>query len=191
MIFTETPLSGAFAIDQERRADERGYFTRVFCSREFLAHGLEDRFIQSNISMTRRKGSIRGLHLQWRPHQEVKLVRCPRGSLFDVIVDLRPASPTFGRWFGAELSAQNGRMMYVPRGFAHGFQTLEDDVEISYQVSAEYAPHAEGGLRFDDSTVGIDWPLPGASVSERDRALPEFTIVARQAQDAEAATAGT
>lgn len=172
MTFTPTPLAGAFVVGQEPRTDERGHFARTFCAHEFTAQGLATSFVQSNVSVTSKRGCIRGLHFQRAPHAEVKLVRCARGAAYDVIVDLRPSSPTFGAWFGCELSARNGSMMYAPEGFAHGFQTLTDDVEINYQVSAFYAPASEHGLRFDDPQVGIRWPERVTLVSARDRRLP-------------------
>ena len=162
MIFHETPLHGVFLIEPEKRGDERGFFARVFCEDEFAAHGLETRFVQANNSLTARKGTLRGMHYQLPPASEVKLVRCIRGGLHDLIVDLRPDSPSFGKWFGADLTAENRMMMYVPRGFAHGFVTLTEDAEAFYLVSAPYAPELERGLRFDD-------PWFGGRMAGRDR----------------------
>ena len=174
MIFTPTPVAGAFVIDVERIADERGFFARTFCAREFAAHGLNPRVVQCSVSFNRTKGTLRGLHFQRPPHAEAKLVRCTRGALFDVIVDLRPDSPTFRQHFGIELSARNGKMPYVPEGCAHGFQTLEDDTEVLYQMSEFFAPEAGGGVRWNDAAFGIQWPLAVAVISERDRTFADF-----------------
>ncbi len=171
MRFTEL-LNGAYLIDIEPRGDERGFFARGWCAREFEQQGLVNRMVQANLSFNATAGTLRGLHFQREPHAEVKLVRCTRGALFDVVVDLRPDSPTYRQWAGAELSADNRRAMYVPEGFAHGLQTLCDDTEVFYQVSAFYAPQAEGGLRWDDPAIGIDWPLPVAQISDKDSAWP-------------------
>ena len=174
MLFQDTPLQGAFTIDLEKRGDERGFFARLFCEVEFAAAGLESRFVQINTSGSAKRGTLRGMHFQLPPAAEVKVVRCIRGALYDVIVDLRPDSPSFRKWFGAELSADNRRMMYVPRGFAHGFMTLEDDTEALYLVSAFYAPQQERGLRFDDPAIGIEWPLVPGEMSDKDRSWPDL-----------------
>jgi dTDP-4-dehydrorhamnose 3,5-epimerase len=174
MLFTETSLPGAYVIDLERRVDERGFFARAWCRRELAEHGLVTEVAQCNLSSNDRAATLRGMHYQEPPHAEVKLVRCVRGAIFDAIVDLRDGSPTFGDWLGVELSAENGRMLYVPEGFAHGFETLVDDTDVYYQASASYAPGAEGGLRWDDPAIGIDWPLPPAVVSEKDASWPDF-----------------
>jgi dTDP-4-dehydrorhamnose 3,5-epimerase len=174
MIFTTTPLSGSCLIDLEKRSDDRGFFARLFCEREFAEAGLENHFVQFNISSSAERGTLRGMHYQLPPAAEVKVVRCVKGSLFDVIVDLRPDSSTFRHWFGAELTAQNHRMMYVPRGFAHGFVTLEENTEALYLVSAVYAPEQERGLRYNDPAIGIDWPIPPAELSEKDRGWPDL-----------------
>lgn len=174
MIFTPTPLAGAWLVDLEKRGDARGFFARVFCEREFAAAGLETRFVQVNNSLSARRGTLRGLHYQLPPAAEVKLVRCLRGALWDVIVDLRPDSPTFRRWFGAELSAENRRMMYVPRGFAHAILTLADDTEALYMVSAFYAPEQERGVRWNDPSIGIEWPLTPVEISPKDAAWPDL-----------------
>lgn len=178
MRFSATPLDGAFVIEPEPVTDERGFFARTFCVQEFAAHGLESRWAQCNIAHNRNRGIIRGLHRQIGPHAEVKLVRCTMGRLYDVIVDLRDGSPCRGEWFGVELSAENRKMLYVPEGFAHGYQALENDTEIFYQVSAAYQPEAERGLRWDDPTVGIAWPIADPVVSERDRAWPSLAEAA-------------
>lgn len=172
MIFTETKLPGAFVIDLERREDDRGYFARTFCAREFAAHGLETAFVNTNASYSAQKGTLRGMHFQHAPHSEVKLVRCTQGAIHDVIIDMRPESPTRGEWIGVELSRENGRMLYVPEGFAHGFLTLTDDVDVTYQVSAFYTPGAEGGVRFDDPAFGVEWPGAIHVISEKDRTWP-------------------
>ena len=172
MRFQPLPLHGAYLIDLERRRDSRGTFARAFCAQEFAAHGLETNFVQANMSTTARAGMVRGMHFQRPPHAEVKLVRCIGGAIHDVIVDLRPDSPTYRRWFGAELSAENGRMMVVPRGFAHGFQARTDDATTFYMVSAFYAPEAEGGVRHDDPALAIAWPLAVTEISDKDSQWP-------------------
>jgi dTDP-4-dehydrorhamnose 3,5-epimerase len=174
MIFNKSPLVGAFTIDQERRGDDRGFFARAFCEKEFGAAGLETRFVQVNNSLSAKKGTLRGLHYQLPPAPEVKVVRCIRGALWDVIVDIRPGSPTFKQWFGTELTAENRRMMYVPRGFAHALITLADDTEALYLVSAFYAPEAERGVRWNDPSIGIQWPSSPVEVSQKDAAWPDL-----------------
>jgi dTDP-4-dehydrorhamnose 3,5-epimerase len=176
MIFHPTRLADATLIDIEPRGDARGFFARVFCEREFAAHGLETRFVQANQSRNVHKGTLRGMHFQKAPHGEVKLVRAVRGAIHDVIIDLRPGSPSYGQWEGFDLSAENGRILYVPAGFAHGFQTLEDHCEVTYMVSAAYAPGAEGGVRFDDPAFGVAWPLPVSVISEKDAAWPHVDL---------------
>ena len=174
MRFTETPLRGAFVIDLDVLTDERGHFARTFDVGEFITHGLDPAVIQCNTSFNTRRGTLRGMHYQADPDGEAKLVRCTRGSLYDVAVDLRPDSDTYCRWYGTELSADNGRMLYIPIGMAHGFQTLEDGTEIHYQMSHYYVADQARGVRFDDPAFGIDWPLPDPIVSERDRQFPDF-----------------
>jgi dTDP-4-dehydrorhamnose 3,5-epimerase len=174
MIFHETPLAGAFVIDLEKKGDDRGFFARAFCEREFAAKGLSTRFVQVNNSLSAQKGTLRGMHYQLAPRAETKLVRCIRGSLFDVILDLRKGSPTFGQSFGAELSAENRRMMYVPKGFAHGFITLADDTEAFYFVDEFYAPEQERGLRWNDPRFAIAWPAAPVVLSDKDRAHRDF-----------------
>jgi dTDP-4-dehydrorhamnose 3,5-epimerase len=174
MIFTETPLKGAYLIDLERRGDDRGFFARAFCAREFAEHGLVDRFVQANNSLSARRGTLRGMHYQLAPNAETKMVRCVRGSLYDVILDLRQGSPTFGRSFGAELSADNRRMMYVPKGCAHGFFTTSDDAEALYFVDESYAPESERGVRWDDPNFAIAWPGEPAVLSDKDRSWRDF-----------------
>lgn len=172
MKFIETPLAGALAIQPERRSDERGFFARVFCRDEFAAHGLDFYAAQCNISFNPTKATLRGMHYQAAPHREVKLVRCTMGAIFDVIVDLRADSRSFGRWFGIELSAENRDMLYVPEGFAHGYLTLTDNTEVFYQVSESYAPSCERGVRWDDPEFGIKWPLRPELISDKDRDHP-------------------
>jgi dTDP-4-dehydrorhamnose 3,5-epimerase len=175
MRFTETTLKGSFVIEQTRLADARGFFARTWCTREFQAHGLVSRFVQSNMSFSKRRGTLRGLHYQAAPHQEAKLIRCVKGAIYDVIVDLRPDSPTYLKWFGVELTGGDDKMLYVPEGFAHGFQTLVDDTEVVYPVSEFYAPHSERGIRWDDPLFAITWPHVEARVTSRkDQSWPPF-----------------
>jgi dTDP-4-dehydrorhamnose 3,5-epimerase len=169
MIFTETKLRGAFVIDIERRGDQRGFFARAFCQHEFADHGLEPVIAQANIGWNRLRGTVRGMHFQYPPAAETKVIRCPRGAIVDVIVDLRPESPTYLEHISVELSASNARALYVPRRFGHGYQALEDDTETTYLVSEFYTPNTEGGLRYDDPALGIEWPLPVTEISDKDR----------------------
>jgi dTDP-4-dehydrorhamnose 3,5-epimerase len=173
MRFTPTPLRDAYVVELEKIEDERGYFARTWCEREFGEHGLDNRLVQCSASFNARKGTLRGLHYQVAPHAETKLVRCTRGAIFDVIVDLRPSSPTFLKWFGAELTAENGRMLHIPRGFAHGFQTVSDNSEIFYQMSAFWEPAAGRGVRWNDPLLGVRWPLEVTVISEKDRLYPD------------------
>ncbi|MGE0444658.1 MAG: dTDP-4-dehydrorhamnose 3,5-epimerase [Vicinamibacterales bacterium] len=170
MIFRETALPGAFIIDLEPRQDDRGFFARTFCQQEFAAHGLKTTIAQANVSFNRHKGGIRGLHFQYPPAAETKLVRCTRGAIVDVIVDLRPESPTYLRHVAVELTAENRRALYVPERFAHGYQVLEDETETAYEVGEFYTPDAEDGLAYDDPRLGISWPLPATEISPKDRA---------------------
>lgn len=172
MRFSPLPLSGAFRVELEPRGDKRGFFARLFCADEFAAHGLETGFVQCNTSLSEMAGTIRGMHFQRPPKAEAKLVRCLSGAIFDVIVDLRAGSPTFGRWHGERLDDENRSMLYVPKGFAHGFQTLTDGVEMFYFHSERYSASDEGGLRWDDPVVAIDWPLAVTEQSERDAKFP-------------------
>jgi dTDP-4-dehydrorhamnose 3,5-epimerase len=172
MLFTETKLTGAFIIDLERREDDRGFFSRSFCQREFAERGLNDRIAQANVAFNRRRGTLRGMHFQIPPAAETKLVRCTRGAIVDIIVDLRPESPTYLQHVAVELTADNGRALYVPERFAHGYQVLEDVTETSYQVGEFYAPSLEGGLRYDDPQLGLEWPLVVAEISDKDRVWP-------------------
>jgi len=168
MRFTETPLQGAFVVEIEPFSDERGIFARSFCANEFAEAGLVSQFVQSNLSVNGKAATLRGMHYQNPPHSEVKLVRCVRGSMFDVVVDLRPESASYRQWFGVTLSGENHKALYVPEGFAHGFLTLEADTEANYMVSAFYTPNAEGGLRWDDPVIGIDWPMQPQVISSKD-----------------------
>ncbi|MDE3174847.1 MAG: dTDP-4-dehydrorhamnose 3,5-epimerase [Pseudomonadota bacterium] len=174
MIFHQTPLAGARLIELEKRGDERGFFARMFCEREFGAQGLETRFVNVNNSLSGAPGTLRGLHYQIGEAAEVKLVRCLRGALWDAILDLRPGSPSYGRWFGETLSADNRLMMYVPRGFAHAILTLEPDTEALYLVSAHYAPTQERGVRWNDPRFDIGWPIAPREISAKDAAWPDF-----------------
>jgi len=174
MIFTATPLPGAYVIELEKKGDERGFFARAFCENEFQQHNLISHFCQVNNSLSPHKGTLRGLHYQLSPKAETKLVRCIRGALYDVILDLREGSPTFGKSFGAELSAENRRMMYVPKGFAHGFITLADDTEAFYFVDEFYAPESERGVRYDDPTFKLQWPAAPTVISDKDKTHPNF-----------------
>lgn len=174
MIFQETPLSGAYVIDLEKRGDDRGFFARAFCEKEFAAHGLATRFVQVNNSLSAQKGTLRGMHYQLAPRAETKLVRCLRGALYDIILDLRQGSSTFGRSFGATLSAENRQMMYVPKGFAHGLITLTDDTEAFYFVDEFYSPELERGVRWNDPKFDIQWPLQPVVLSDKDRSHRNF-----------------
>jgi dTDP-4-dehydrorhamnose 3,5-epimerase len=172
VLFTETKLIGAFIIDLERREDNRGFFARAFCQHEFTDHGLKPVIAQANIGFNRRRGCVRGMHYQYPPAAETKVVRCTRGAVLDIIVDLRPESPTYLEHISVELTADNHRAIYVPERFAHGYQALEDETETSYQVGEFYAPGAEGGLRYDDPALGLTWPLSVTEISDKDAGLP-------------------
>ncbi len=174
MIFKETILKGAYIIEPEAAEDERGFFARTFCSDEFAQHGLNIKVAQCSISSNARRGTLRGMHYQANPHAEAKLVMCVRGAIFDVIIDLRPSSGTYCSWAGFELSEKNNWLLYVPEGFAHGFQTLEDHTVVYYQISEFYAPQSAGGVRWNDPAFGIEWPLADLIISEKDRLLPDY-----------------
>lgn len=176
MRFTRTNLAGAFLIEPEQRSDERGFFARTYCRTEFGAHGLVTAIEQCSISFNPCRGTLRGMHFQAAPHEEVKLVRCTRGSIFDVIIDLRPDSPTLGQHFAVVLTSENGKQIYIPRGFAHGFLTLEDNTEVFYQMSEAYAPQAGRGVRWNDPAFSISWPSEVLVISERDRNYPDFSV---------------
>ncbi len=183
MKFLPMTIGGAFVIEPEPIADHRGFFARAWCEREFAAHGLAPRTVQANIGFNRRAGTLRGLHYQIAPHEEIKVVRCTRGAVYDVIVDLRPDSPTHCRWIGVELTEDNHRMLYVPRAFAHGYQTLTDDAEIIYQTSAFYVPAAARGVRFDDPAFGIVWPRVVEVGPEAARSWPPYPESAETATE--------
>ena len=172
MIFRETTLKGAFVIEMEKFEDKRGFFARAWCQREVEANGLISRVTQTNISFNKKRGTLRGMHYQVAPYEQVKLVRCTAGAIYDVIIDLRPDSPTFRKWTGVELTAENYTMLYVPENVAHGFQTLEDNTEVTYQVSQFYSPESERGVRYDDPVFQVAWPLPVEVISEKDIAWP-------------------
>lgn len=176
MIFTETSLKGSYIIDLEPLADERGWFARTYCKNEFNAIGHTKEWVQLNHSFTRQKGTIRGMHYQLPPFSEIKLVRCIAGAVYDVIIDVRKGSPTFLNYFGAELSATNKKMIYIPEGFAHGFQALTDDCELIYHHSQFYAPDVETGIKYDEPTINIEWPLPVQIISARDNSHPLIDV---------------
>jgi dTDP-4-dehydrorhamnose 3,5-epimerase len=176
MIFTETELKGAFIIELELRRDDRGFFARTWCKREFEEHGLVSNIAQSNCSFSKKAGTLRGMHYQAAPFEETKTIRCIRGAIYDVIIDLRPTSSTYKQWVAVELTEDNYKMLYVPKGFAHGFQTLTEDVEVIYHVSQCYSPESERGVRWNDPQFGIKWPdLSVRVMSEKDRNWPDYT----------------
>ena len=175
MKFIETQLKGAFIVEPERLEDERGFFARIWCKKEFEQHELLPDLVQCNISFNRCKGTLRGMHYQVAPAEETKLVRCSMGAIFDVIIDLRPNSPTFKAWVSVELTAENRKMIYIPMGFGHGFMTLTDNTEIFYQMSEFYAPECARGVRWNDPAFGIDWPSEVKVISEKDMQYPDFT----------------
>lgn len=181
MKFLATSLPGVFVIELEPIADERGFFARTVCAEEFAPHGLRAQFAQCSISFNARAGTLRGMHWQAPPHEEAKLIRCTRGAIYDVALDLRPASLTYKRWYAAELTAENRRMLYVPEGCAHGFQTLADDSEVEYQISVPYVADAARGAKWDDPAFGIEWPPAQPRIlSAKDRGYPAFTDVIGQ-----------
>ncbi|MGD8457103.1 MAG: dTDP-4-dehydrorhamnose 3,5-epimerase [Anaerolineales bacterium] len=174
MKFTETPLSGAFIIDPDLLEDERGFFARVYCEEEFHQHGLIPQVVQSSISFNPTSGTLRGMHYQAQPDAEIKLVRCTRGAIYDVIVDLRRDSPTYKDWFAVELNEDNARQLYIPEDFAHGFVSLKDDTEVLYQISTHYHPPSARGFRYNDPGFDIDWPFPIKVISDKDNIWPDF-----------------
>jgi dTDP-4-dehydrorhamnose 3,5-epimerase len=178
MIFRELAVAGTYVLEPERHADERGYFARTFCVNELAERGLETEIAQISTSHNERRGTLRGMHFQMEPHGETKIVRCTRGAAHDVVVDLRPDSASFGQWAGAELSVANGYAVYVPRGCAHGFLTLEDQTEIEYIISVPHVPPAASGVRFDDPALGLDWPFEPTVINERDRSFPDVDLEA-------------
>lgn len=178
MKFIETTLPGAYLVKLEKREDERGFFARAWCQNEFEELGLTAKVVQCNLSFNPHKGTLRGMHFQMAPYAETKLLRCTKGAIFDVIIDVRPNSPTYKQWIGVELTQDNRDMLFVPEGFAHGFQTLQDDSEVFYQVSEFYRPGAERGIRWNDSSIGIQWPtVPSRIVSPKDQEWPDFDSV--------------
>lgn len=174
MIFTPLSLAGAWAIAPESRSDDRGFFARTFCRREFGEHGIDAEIVQCNVSHNRRRATLRGMHFQVAPRAEGKLVQCAAGAVYDVLLDLRPESPTFRQWEGHELSAENRRMLWIPEGFAHGFQTLRDDTDVLYFMTESFSPEHARGVRWDDPAFGISWPLRDPVLSERDRSYAPF-----------------
>jgi dTDP-4-dehydrorhamnose 3,5-epimerase len=172
--FTPTPLTGAYLIEPELLVDERGFFARTFCQQEFESYRLNPNLRQCNISVNQKKGTLRGMHYQTKPHEEAKLVRCTMGAIYDVIIDIRSESPTFKQWFAIELTAQNRKMLYIPEGFAHGFQTLVDNTEVFYQMSAFYAADCARGIRWNDPTFGIQWPSDNRIISQKDLQYPNY-----------------
>jgi dTDP-4-dehydrorhamnose 3,5-epimerase len=176
MNFKETALRGAFIIEIEKKVDERGFFARAWCRKEFEKHGLNTQVVQANVSFNNKKGTLRGMHYQAAPYGEVKLVRCTQGAIYDVIIDLRPDSPTYKQWIGVELTSENYKMLYVPENFAHGFQTLEDNTEVTYQVSQFYSPGSERGARYNDPAFGIQWPVEVRVISDKDKSWPDYIL---------------
>ena len=174
MIFNETKLKGAFIIDLERHQDERGFFARTFCRKELEANGLIADVAQANMSLSKTRGTLRGMHYQKSPFEETKLVRCTKGAIYDAIIDLRPDSPTYKGWVGVELTADNYRMLFVPKNFAHGFISLTEDAEVTYMVSQFYSPGSELGIRWNDPLIGIQWPIDVQVISEKDASWPDF-----------------
>ncbi len=174
MKFTETSIAGAWLVSLEPRGDERGSFARSFCTAEFAAHGLETAFVQQNVSRSAKKGTLRGMHFQLGQHAEVKLIRCAMGAVYDVLMDIRPDSPTYGAWFGAELSGDNNVQMYAPAGVAHGFITLTNNVEVTYLNSSAYAPGQEGGLRYNDPAFNVVWPTAITVIAPKDETWADF-----------------
>jgi dTDP-4-dehydrorhamnose 3,5-epimerase len=175
MKFNETGLQGAIIVEIEKLQDQRGFFARSWCKREFEQYGLDASLVQANVSYNHRKGTLRGMHFQVEPHGETKLVRCTQGAIYDVIIDLRPDSPTYRKWVGVELTADNFRMLFVPKMFAHGFQTLAEESVVTYQVGQFYTPGSERGIRFDDPAFQIQWPLEVSVISDKDKSWPDFT----------------
>lgn len=176
MLFTETKLKGAFIIETERLEDERGFFARSFCQKEFASYGLTSNFVQCNISFNKKKGTLRGMHYQVAPHEEAKLVRCTKGAIYDVIVDVRPNSGTFKQWLGIELISDNYQMIYIPEGLAHGFQTLEDNTEVFYHMSEFYHPECARGIKWNEPRLGIEWPADERIISTKDCQYADFAL---------------
>jgi dTDP-4-dehydrorhamnose 3,5-epimerase len=177
MIFKDTELKDAYIIELERLSDDRGFFSRSYCANEFREHGIKHHILQSNVSYNKAKGTLRGLHYQEKPYEEAKLIRCTKGAVYDVIIDIRPGSISYKNWTGAELNEQNHRMLYVPKGFAHGFITLEDKTEVTYQMSEIYTPGVDKGIRWDDPAFAIEWPVTVSKISEKDQNWTDFKPV--------------
>ncbi len=177
MIFKETKLKGAYVIEIEKIEDDRGFFARSWCQNEFEKFGLTSHVVQANVSFNKKKGTLRGMHYQVAPCEETKLVRCTSGAIYDVIIDLRPGSGTYGQWVGVELTSGNYKALYVPKDFAHGYQTLEDNAETVYQVSQFYSPGSERGIRYDDPTFGIKWPLTVQVISDKDKDCLDYSLL--------------
>lgn len=175
MIFSETKLKNVYLIEQERFEDDRGFFARTFCKKEFQAHGIHSTFVQCNTSFNVKKGTLRGMHYQSKPHEEAKLVRCTMGAIYDVVIDIQPESNTFREWIAVELTFVNRKMIYVPEGFAHGFLTLEDNTEVFYQISEFYTPESSRGVRWNDPAFNVQWPMDIAVISDRDSQYPNLT----------------
>jgi dTDP-4-dehydrorhamnose 3,5-epimerase len=175
MIFIETKLKGAYIIKIEKIEDQRGFFARTWCQKEFEAHGLVAHVAQGNLSFNQKKGTLRGMHYQIAPCEETKLVQCLRGAIYDVIIDLRPNSPTYKQWIGAEITAENHKMLYIPKGFAHGFITLADETEVSYLISEFYAPEYARGVRYNDPTFGVEWPIEVRVISDKDKHWADYS----------------
>ncbi len=176
MLFQAAPLAGVFTVELERLEDDRGFFARAVCEREFSQHGLVTRWVQCNLSSNLKRGTLRGMHFQRDPHPEIKLVRCIKGSVYDVVIDLRSDSPTHRQWFGVELSSLNGRALYIPAGIAHGFQTLEDNTELYYHMGEFYHPSLADGVRWNDPTFAIRWPIPDPILSTKDREYGDYQL---------------
>jgi len=176
MLFTETKLKGAYIIDVKRLEDERGFFGRSYCKQEMEEYGLNTNMVQANVSYNKKKATLRGMHMQAAPYAETKLVRCTRGAIYDVIIDMREDSETYKQWIGVELTADNYRMLFVPEGFAHGFITLEDNTDVTYNVTQYYTPGSERGIRWNDPAFNIVWPIAPEIISEKDRAVPDFEV---------------
>ncbi|QKT02479.1 dTDP-4-dehydrorhamnose 3,5-epimerase [Ectothiorhodospiraceae bacterium 2226] len=181
MIFEPTTLKDAWLIKPEKLSDKRGFFARTWCQREMEEKGLVARLVQANISYNATRGTLRGMHYQIAPYEETKLVRCTRGAIYDVIIDLREDSPTFRQWFGVDLTAENSHMLYVPEGFAHGYQTLQDDTEVAYQVSEFFTPNSERGIHYQDPAFAVEWPLEVSVISEKDAGWVPYTLANRSA----------
>ncbi len=186
MKFTEISLRGAFLIEMEPKTDDRGFFARSWCRDEFSTRGLNTQIVQCNVGFSDRAGTLRGIHYQQAPHAEAKVVRCTRGAVYDVMIDLRPDSTTFGEWHACELSVENRLMIYIPEGFGHGYQTLADETEIFYQTSEFYHPESAVGVRFDDPAFSIDWPVQVTAISDTDRSWPDFAFPPREGKGEDA-----